>query len=142
MTAIETPAAGPSTRPAAGTNRRSVAWMDNALCAQADPDVWFSETGHTAAAQRICARCPVQANCLAHVEDLEAPMYGRRYGTWAGLPGATRTAAVEPGAAQAARNARILHLASLGRDVPAIADSVGCDERTVYRVIARTEETS
>ncbi|MFJ3170603.1 WhiB family transcriptional regulator [Streptomyces roseus] len=138
----ETPAAGMTSLPAAGSNLRSVAWMDSALCAQTDPDLWFSETGHTATAQQICGRCPVRTACRTHVEALEAPTFGRRYGTWAGVPGATRTAAAEPGAAKAARNARILHLASLGRDAAAIADSVGCDERTVYRVIAAAEEAA
>jgi WhiB family redox-sensing transcriptional regulator len=36
-----------------------------AVCAQADPDAWFPETGGSPhAAQAVCARCPIAARCL------------------------------------------------------------------------------
>ena len=41
------------------------AWMDDALCAQVDPDLWFPERGGPGSpAKRICARCPVREQCL------------------------------------------------------------------------------
>jgi hypothetical protein len=44
-------------------------WAERALCAQADPDAWFPDKGHcelTQLARRICARCPVRAQCLEY----------------------------------------------------------------------------
>lgn len=140
---LETPAAGLTARPAAGTNPRSVAWMDDALCAQIGPDDWFSESGNVMTAQRICARCPVQVQCGAHVTALEAESPGsRRFGVWAGLSGGARKAAEERGTCNAARDARILSLKADGWNASQIAESVGCDERTVYRVLLRDREAS
>jgi WhiB family transcriptional regulator, redox-sensing transcriptional regulator len=42
-------------------------WMDLALCAEVDPDLFFPETGRNdvmRAAKRICAACPVIDDCL------------------------------------------------------------------------------
>lgn len=41
-------------------------WMDDALCAQTDPEVLFPEKGGQGAntAKRICALCPAKAACL------------------------------------------------------------------------------
>lgn len=42
------------------------AWMDLAACRDADPELFFPKRGgKTAAAGRICASCPVQAECGA-----------------------------------------------------------------------------
>ncbi len=49
-------------------------WRQEALCARpgVDPETFFPSPGGTAApAKRICARCPVQAPCLA--DALAAP---------------------------------------------------------------------
>lgn len=44
--------------------------LDGALCAQADPDLWFpGEGGNGEAAKRICRACPVRAACLADTLD-------------------------------------------------------------------------
>lgn len=58
-------------------------WMDDALCAQADPDAWFPESGEwpkVRAAKLICAACPVRAECLDY-----ALASGERFGVWGGL---------------------------------------------------------
>lgn len=139
----EAPAAGLTTRPAAGTNLRSVTWMDEALCAQVGPDIWFSETGNVATAQRICAGCPVRTQCAEHVTALEAETPGgRRYGVWAGRSGGARKGAESPIVGNPSRDSRIGRLAAHGWDAVRIADEVGCEERTVYRVLARTREAS
>lgn len=40
-------------------------WVDYALCAQVDTDVFFPEKSGTAApAKAICALCPVRRQCL------------------------------------------------------------------------------
>jgi WhiB family redox-sensing transcriptional regulator len=59
------------------------AWTERALCAQADPDTWFPDEEDpelAAAAIRVCARCPVRGDCLAH-----ALAIGERHGIWGGL---------------------------------------------------------
>jgi WhiB family redox-sensing transcriptional regulator len=139
----ETPAVGLATRPAAGTNRRSFAWMDDALCAQIGPSFWFSEDGSVANGQRVCSECPVRAECANHVIALEAETPGgRRYGVWAGRSGNDRRKAEPPIVGNPARDARIVRLAGQGWDAVRIADEVGCEERTVYRALARTREAS
>jgi hypothetical protein len=43
------------------------AWTYHALCAQSDPEMWFPEPSDwraSRAAQRVCAACPVRAQCL------------------------------------------------------------------------------
>lgn len=55
-------------------------WTEEALCAQVDPDSWYPEKGgSTAPAKRICRRCPVIEECLAH-----ALANGERFGIWGG----------------------------------------------------------
>jgi len=40
------------------------AWMEDALCAQVDPDLFFPEKGASSApAKSVCAVCPVIAEC-------------------------------------------------------------------------------
>lgn len=139
----ETPAAGMPTLPAAGTNPRSVAWMDDALCAQVGPDLWFSDSGDVHTAQQVCAGCPVRVQCTGHVSALESETPGgRRYGVWAGLSGNARKKTEAPIVGNPARDARIVRMAGQGWDAVRIADQVGCEERTVYRALARTQETS
>lgn len=56
-------------------------WMQSALCAQTDPEVFFPEQGGSIlTAMRICQSCEVRTECreysLAHDE---------RFGVWGGL---------------------------------------------------------
>lgn len=52
-----------------------------AACRDADPDLFFPEFGESAGpAKRICAGCPVQAECLAF-----AVASGERFGVFGGL---------------------------------------------------------
>lgn len=56
-------------------------WTEQALCAQTDPDAFFPEKGGSVReAKRICARCPVQVECLA-----SAIKNGERFGIFGGL---------------------------------------------------------
>lgn len=134
----ETPAAGLTTRPAAGTTR-SLAWMDDALCAQIGPAFWFPEDGDVRTGKRICGTCPVLTNCGQHIEALESEAPGKaRHGTWAGQTGTARAdGSLIRG--NPVRDAKILRLTALGWDAPRIADEVGCNERTVYRAVAARE---
>ena len=56
-------------------------WRLSALCAETDPEAFFPEKGGSVlAAKRVCAACPVQAECLqfALTQDV-------RFGIWGGL---------------------------------------------------------
>jgi WhiB family transcriptional regulator, redox-sensing transcriptional regulator len=64
-------------------------WMKDALCAEADPDLFFppdeEETTEEAMervrlAKQICAQCPVRAECLDYAMDNE-----ERIGVWGGM---------------------------------------------------------
>lgn len=60
---------------------RDADWIDNALCAQTDPEAFFPERGKVPAeAKRICQSCPVRADCLDY-----ALRTGQRFGVWGGL---------------------------------------------------------
>lgn len=55
-------------------------WIDDALCAQTDPDSFFPEKGGSVReARRICLRCPVRAECLDY-----ALAHDERFGVWGG----------------------------------------------------------
>ncbi|MFP8960004.1 WhiB family transcriptional regulator [Streptomyces nanhaiensis] len=65
------------------------AWMLNAACRDADPELFFPDTGginkNTELALDICARCPVLADCRAYADHME-DQRGARYssGIWGG----------------------------------------------------------
>jgi WhiB family redox-sensing transcriptional regulator len=57
-------------------------WMAEALCAQIGTDDWFPEKGdNPKPAQRVCAACPVAAQCLRYALENRI-----RYGLWGGVP--------------------------------------------------------
>lgn len=60
----------------------TVPWMVDALCAQTDPDLFFPDDDwQTArAAKRVCASCPVRADCLDYAVRNVVP-----HGVWGGL---------------------------------------------------------
>lgn len=59
-------------------------WMERAVCASTDPDVWFPtkalDQQTEAKAKRICHRCPVIDECLEYALESD-----QRYGIWGGL---------------------------------------------------------
>lgn len=55
-------------------------WMADALCAETDPDAFFPDKGGSSVeAKRVCARCPVQQECLEY-----ALTHDERFGVWGG----------------------------------------------------------
>ncbi|NUS44586.1 MAG: WhiB family transcriptional regulator [Mycobacteriaceae bacterium] len=57
------------------------AWRRAAICAQTDPEIFFPELGGSVReAKRLCARCPVRRDCLAH-----ALQNREHHGVWGGL---------------------------------------------------------
>jgi WhiB family transcriptional regulator, redox-sensing transcriptional regulator len=57
-------------------------WYDKAACKGLDVEIFFAETpGQSAEALRVCASCPVRAECH------DAAMTEREYhGVWGGTP--------------------------------------------------------
>jgi hypothetical protein len=56
-------------------------WMGDAACAEIGGDEWFPDKGgSTREAKRICARCPVRAECLDY-----ALAHDERFGIWGGV---------------------------------------------------------
>jgi len=63
-------------------------WRLGAACAEVDPELWFPERGDGAeVAKRICAGCPVRAQCLAF-----ALQTNEGIGVWGGVSGRERRA--------------------------------------------------
>ena len=62
-------------------------WVVDALCAQADPDVFFPEHRgvNSAPAVNVCRRCPVQQPCLEY-----ALVTREAWGIWGGATEAQR----------------------------------------------------
>ena len=59
----------------------SLAWQDDALCAQTDPDIFLPDKGgSTRDAKRICAACPVRQECL----DFALAQESNPAGIWGG----------------------------------------------------------
>lgn len=59
-------------------------WLDEALCAQTDPEAHFPRVGHgiddAAAAKRTCRACAVRVECLEWALDNE-----ETEGVWGGM---------------------------------------------------------
>jgi WhiB family redox-sensing transcriptional regulator len=59
----------------------SLAWQDDALCAQTDPESFFPERGaSTRQAKETCMACEVRSECLEY-----ALTHGEPHGVWGGL---------------------------------------------------------
>lgn len=125
------------------TNR---AWLDSALCAQSDSEVFFPKKGgRSAAAKRICDRCPSKTPCLAYALEKD-----ERFGIWGGLsrqererlkkgspeqPPARRRSRFDDQRAQ--RDSTIVEMTAQGSSAVKIAEQLGITDRTVHRVLAR-----
>ena len=58
-----------------------LAWQEQALCAQTDPEAFFPEKGgSTREAKAVCESCTVRAECLEY-----ALANDERFGIWGGL---------------------------------------------------------
>lgn len=69
---------------------RDLSWMDAALCAQTDPELFHPEGKGCSYrdAQSVCGACPVQPECEAHAQTFEGDASrSLRHGMWgAGSP--------------------------------------------------------
>jgi WhiB family redox-sensing transcriptional regulator len=57
-----------------------VTWRERVACAGKDPEIFFSDNANQA--KRICARCPVQIECLEFALSVEGC---DAYGVYGGL---------------------------------------------------------
>ncbi|TXS78918.1 transcription factor WhiB [Streptomyces sp. sk2.1] len=107
--------------------------MDEALCAQADPEAWFPDGSgqHARTALRICAECPVRTECGEYAQVIEDAVDGRRHGAWGGLSASARSRQTP---ATAERDRQILALTAQGFTAAEIGDRLGTTGRTVVRV--------
>lgn len=58
-------------------------WVNDALCLQVDPEIFFPENrdyATTNTAKTICGKCPVRTDCLAYALETHT-----RDGIWGGL---------------------------------------------------------
>ena len=56
-------------------------WAAQALCAETDPDLFYSDSAsQTAQAKATCRRCPVNDTCLSHALETKED-----FGVWGGL---------------------------------------------------------
>lgn len=116
---------------------KSLAWMDQALCAQTDPDLFFPEGGRrSTAALRVCAACPAQPACAEHVDRLERDVpREHRYGAFGGQSARDRGQRSNlPLNGQ--RNRTIIALTDQGLTAAVIGARLGVTARTVDRVRA------
>jgi len=59
----------------------TLSWGSQALCAQTDPEMFFSDSLELIAqAKGVCRRCPVQGECLSHALTSREDA-----GVWGGL---------------------------------------------------------
>lgn len=56
-------------------------WTLDAVCASTDPEIFYPEKGgSTREAKKVCAGCPVAAECLQYALDNQ-----ERFGVWGSL---------------------------------------------------------
>lgn len=66
--------------PALSVRTEEPTWMEQAVCAQTDPESWFPEKGgSTREAKGMCRRCDVTDKCLAYALE-----HDERFGVWGG----------------------------------------------------------
>ncbi len=62
------------------TGQADLSWMEDALCAQTDPDIFYPEKGgSTAPATSVCNGCSVRSECLEYAVTNDI-----RHGIWGG----------------------------------------------------------
>lgn len=118
-------------------------WMEDARCAQIDPDLWHAEgSGSTYSdALQICRRCPVQRQCADHSTRLEGDASKRdRHGLWAGASPRERLTRSEHQTRETSHEVILRLVDRGGMDAQQIADHVGVDVRTVWRVTKKHRE--
>jgi Transcription factor WhiB len=104
-------------------------WKLDGVCRQVDPELWFPDKGQSArVATRICAACPVRAECLAYALERD-----ERFGVWGGLSERERRK-LAPSRAPKSRAPHRTHPAAASRS-PLV--DCPCGAATCQRWVAR-----
>jgi WhiB family redox-sensing transcriptional regulator len=121
-----------------GLTEADLAWHEDAACVGTDPDSFYPEPGpgiteDIAAAKRVCARCPVRAECLAY-----ALAHDEREGIWGGTTAQERRRLTRPSRARRhPHDVEIARLTRAGKTAREIACVLATTPRTVVRARAR-----
>jgi hypothetical protein len=119
-------------------------WMEDARCAQVDPELWHPEGSGGGAyneALRICRRCPVQRQCADFSARIEGEASKRdRHGLWAGQPPRERLTRSEHVTRETHHDVILRLTARGGMQPDEIAAAAGVDVRTVFRVTKKHRE--
>jgi hypothetical protein len=108
----------------------ALAWQNQALCAETDPELFFGCTGFGgyAAARRICAACEVTAECLAFA--LATDETGYEHGVYGGrTPQERRELKRQQGITRPAAGP-VFYLGAGTKDA---AEAAGVSRRTIQR---------
>jgi len=113
-------------------------WKNSAACASIGGDVWFPEAAKSPRdAIRICNTCLVKTMCLVAGMEETAGIWG---GT---LPAERARMRDEPTSNRKAWPSLIVSMNARGLPAKEIAAHIGCNERTVFRVLkAEREKTA
>lgn len=69
------------TMPVVSQTETGLSWLEQGLCAQTDPEVFYVEKGgSTREAKKVCIGCDVRSECLVY-----ALAHDERFGIWGGL---------------------------------------------------------
>lgn len=110
-------------------------WMDSALCAQTDPELFFpNRGGHARIAKDLCTRCPVGAECRIWSLALPATM---RLGIWSGLAQRAVRQLREPDEHVPRIDSRVRHLRHKEWSAPEIARELNMLLGTVEKMFTR-----
>lgn len=113
--------------------------MEDALCAQTDPELFFPEKSGTAEpAKRVCQNCPVINECLTYALD-----NGFVDGVWGGTSGNERRR-MRPGLGRgigrrAQRISEMEQFVAAGMSAHDIADAFGCSFESMERWCERVK---
>ncbi|MFE9736170.1 WhiB family transcriptional regulator [Streptomyces sp. NPDC005863] len=118
-------------------------WMDSALCAQTDPELFHIDGsgGSYGQANQICAKCPVARACAAFaIAAEEGSAHHSRFGLYGGMSPRKRVEQ-EDKRPRRETHATILRLHDRGGfDAYQIAELADVDPRTVWRVVANNRD--
>lgn len=118
-------------------------WMDQALCAQTDPDIFHADGSVSSynTAKKVCANCPVTSQCADFAQTLEGDAsQSWRFGLWGGQPPRARVEQSGTPKRTETHDAILRLVERGGMDPNEIADHVGVDVRTVFRVTKKHRE--
>ena len=118
-------------------------WRNRAVCTTVDPELFFPTTGRSPdAAKQVCASCPVRPECLD-----AALWYGDTFGVWGATTRHERQQMPKPAItsqtqAREQTVATVLKLRDQGLLNSRIAEQLGVNERTVYRILRRAADVA